>query len=175
MVWFPFLHYTSLCISCDKNLEEFLMLCFVLWASCCSFLSIKIYVYTWVDLLFVNKDHKQTMMESCIVGTKSLFNQVLLPWWPHAWFPKTRKEHTGKFKQCWFGPYMIQYCLPNNITFLVTVNKFDPNPILININKLKPHWFQDKSASRRLESIVERGRDRTNIEIRFNITTLENA
>jgi hypothetical protein len=25
-----FLHYTSLCISCDKNLEEFLMLCFVL-------------------------------------------------------------------------------------------------------------------------------------------------
>jgi hypothetical protein len=25
-----FLHYTSLCISCDKNLGEFLMLCFVL-------------------------------------------------------------------------------------------------------------------------------------------------
>jgi len=25
-----FLHYTSLCILCDKNLEEFLMLCFVL-------------------------------------------------------------------------------------------------------------------------------------------------
>ncbi len=30
------------------------MLCFVLWALCCSFLSIKIYVCTWVDLLFVN-------------------------------------------------------------------------------------------------------------------------
>jgi len=30
------------------------MLCFVLWTSCCSFLSIKIYVCTWVDLLFVN-------------------------------------------------------------------------------------------------------------------------
>jgi hypothetical protein len=54
MVWLPFLHYTSLCISCDKNLGEFLMLCFVLWALCCSFLSIKIYVCTWVDLLFVN-------------------------------------------------------------------------------------------------------------------------
>ncbi len=54
MVWLFFLHYTSLCISCDKNLEEFLMLCFVLWTSCCSFLSIKIYVCTWVDILFVN-------------------------------------------------------------------------------------------------------------------------
>jgi hypothetical protein len=53
MVWFSFLHCTNLCISCDKNLEEFLMLCFMLWASCCSFLSIKIYVYSWVDLLFV--------------------------------------------------------------------------------------------------------------------------
>jgi hypothetical protein len=49
-----FLHYTSLCISCDKNLVEFLMLCFVLWASCFSFLSIKFYVCTWIDLLFVN-------------------------------------------------------------------------------------------------------------------------
>ncbi len=55
MVCFSFLHYTSLCISCDKNLGEFLILCFVLWALCCTFLSIKIYVCTWVDLLFVNK------------------------------------------------------------------------------------------------------------------------
>jgi len=53
MVCFYFLHYTSLCISCDKNLEELLMLCFVLWASCYSFLSIKFYVCTWIDLLFV--------------------------------------------------------------------------------------------------------------------------
>ncbi len=30
MVWLCFLHYISLCISCDKNLEEFLMLCSVL-------------------------------------------------------------------------------------------------------------------------------------------------
>jgi hypothetical protein len=52
--FFYFFHCTSLCISCDKNLEEFLMLCFVLWASCYSFLSIKFYVCTWVDVLFVN-------------------------------------------------------------------------------------------------------------------------
>jgi hypothetical protein len=43
-----------LCISCDKNLGEFLMLCFVLWTLCYSFLSINIYVCTWVDLLFFN-------------------------------------------------------------------------------------------------------------------------
>jgi hypothetical protein len=50
-----------LCISCDKNLGEFLMLCFVLWALCCSFLSIKIYVCTWVDFLFVNSVHSLTL------------------------------------------------------------------------------------------------------------------
>jgi hypothetical protein len=32
------------------------MLCFVLWVLCCNFLSIKIYVCTWVDLLFVNNN-----------------------------------------------------------------------------------------------------------------------
>jgi hypothetical protein len=43
----------------------------------------------------------------------------------------------GKFKHRWFGPYWIQYYLPNNTALLVTVEKFDPNPILVNINKLK--------------------------------------
>jgi hypothetical protein len=59
----------------------------------------------------------------------------------------------------WFGPYRIQYCLYNIITFLMIVDKFDPNPILVNINKLKPYRFQDTTPSRGLESIVERGRD----------------
>jgi hypothetical protein len=31
--------------------------------------------------------------------------------------------------------------LPNNIVLLVTIDKFDPNPILVNINKLKPYIF----------------------------------
>jgi hypothetical protein len=38
-------------------------LCFVLWALCCSFLSIKIYVCTWVDLLFVNTMLSQPHLE----------------------------------------------------------------------------------------------------------------
>jgi hypothetical protein len=36
---------------------------------------------------------------------------------------------------------MIQYCLPNNTSLLVVVDKFDPNPILVNINKLKAYHF----------------------------------
>jgi len=55
------------------------------------------------------------------------------------------------------------------------IHKFDPNPILVNINKLKPYQFQNTTTSKWLESIVERGRVITNIEIGFNTTTLENA
>ncbi len=36
-----------------------------------------------------------------------------------------------------FGPYQIQYCLPNNTILLIIIDKFDPNPMLVNINKLK--------------------------------------
>jgi hypothetical protein len=56
---------------------------------------------------------------------------------------------------------------------LVIVDKFDPNPILVNINKLKPYRFQDIATSRGLESTIERGRDTTNTKIGFNVATLE--
>jgi hypothetical protein len=36
--------------------------------------------------------------------------------------------------------------LPNNIILFVIIDKFDPNPILVNINKLKPYMFiEDKT------------------------------
>ncbi len=57
----------------------------------------------------------------------------------------------------------------------MTIDKFDPNPISVNINKLKPYWFQDITAFRGLESIVEKGRDIANAETGFNIATLENV
>ncbi len=50
----------------------------------------------------------------------------------------------GKFKKRWFGPFKVQYCLPNNIVF-VFVNNFELNPILVNINKLKPYSYVDKT------------------------------
>jgi hypothetical protein len=36
--------------------------------------------------------------------------------------------------------------LPNNIVLFVTIDKFDPNPVLVNINELKPYRFiEDKT------------------------------
>jgi hypothetical protein len=51
------------------------------------------------------------------------------------------KAHTPKFQRRWVGLYKIQYCLLSNATLLVTIDKFDPNLVLININKLKPYRF----------------------------------
>jgi hypothetical protein len=31
--------------------------------------------------------------------------------------------------------------LPNNIVLFATIDKFDPNPMRVNINKLKPHML----------------------------------
>ncbi len=36
-------------------------------------------------------------------------------------------------------PYMIQYVLLNNIVLLVTIEKFENNHVLVNVNKLKPY------------------------------------
>jgi hypothetical protein len=59
------------------------------------------------------------------------------------WFPKGNKSHLGKFTRKWFGPYKIQYVLPNNIVLLVTIEKFDANPVLVNVNKLKPYKYME--------------------------------
>ncbi len=60
------------------------------------------------------------------------------------WFPKEKKTHLGILKKRWFGPFRVQYCLPNNIVLLVFVNNFEPNLILVNVNKLKPYnmWIK---------------------------------
>jgi hypothetical protein len=65
-----------------------------------------------------------------------------IPIWRFClWFPRAIKAHNPKFQRQWFGPYKFQYCLPNNTMLLVIIDKFDPNPILVNINKLKPYRF----------------------------------
>jgi hypothetical protein len=46
----------------------------------------------------------------------------------------------------------------NNIALLVTVEKFDPNFILVNINKLKLYKTSDV-ASQRLEATIEWGKE----------------
>jgi hypothetical protein len=73
-------------------------------------------------------------------------------------FPKGRKEYTGKFKKPWFGLYKIQYCLLNDIVLFVNIDKFEPNPILVNINKFKLCRYLGK-ALRGLEATMEGGRE----------------
>ncbi len=60
-------------------------------------------------------------------------------------FPKEKKTHMGKFKKRWFGPLKVEYCLPNNIILFVSVNNFEPNPILVNVNKLNPYTYVDQT------------------------------
>ncbi len=72
------------------------------------------------------------------------------------WFPKGRKKHIRIFFKGWFGPYKIQYFLPNNTILFVNIDKFEPNPILVNINKFKPYKYLGK-APRGLEATVEGG------------------
>ena len=55
------------------------------------------------------------------------------------WFPKGANIHAGKLRNKWFGPYRVQYLLPNNTVLQVTVDKFDPDPVIVNINKLKTY------------------------------------
>lgn len=45
---------------------------------------------------------------------------------------------------------MIQYCLPNNIILLVTIDKFNPSLLLVDINKLKLYWFVEDSTLQRI-------------------------
>jgi hypothetical protein len=53
------------------------------------------------------------------------------------WFPKGSKSHVGKFIRKWFGPYRMHYVLHNNTMLLITFINFEPNPMLVNIKKLK--------------------------------------
>ncbi len=59
------------------------------------------------------------------------------------WFPKGNQSHLGKFTRKWFGPYIVQYVLPNNIVFLATIEKFENNHLLVNVNKFKPYIYME--------------------------------
>jgi hypothetical protein len=59
------------------------------------------------------------------------------------WFPKGNKSHLRKFTRKWFEPYKIQYVLLNKIVLLVTIEKFQTNPKLVNMNKLKPYKYME--------------------------------
>ncbi len=49
------------------------------------------------------------------------------------WF--SQKENIfAQIQKRWFGPFMVQYYLPNNIVLLISINNFEPNLILVIVN-----------------------------------------
>jgi hypothetical protein len=60
-------------------------------------------------------------------------------------FPKGEKTYLGKFKKRWFGPFKVQYCLFNNNVIIIFVNNFEPDLVLVNVNKLKPYTYVDQT------------------------------
>jgi hypothetical protein len=65
------------------------------------------------------------------------------------WFPKGNKSHLGKYTMKWFAPYRVQYVLPNNIVLLVTIEKFETNLVLVNMNKLKPYKYMESKVQKK--------------------------
>ncbi len=63
-------------------------------------------------------------------------------------FPKGNKSHLGKFIRKWFGPYKVQYVLPNNTMLLVTIEKFEANFGLVNVNKFKPYKYMKSKVQK---------------------------
>ncbi len=57
--------------------------------------------------------------------------------------PKGNKSHLKRFTRKWFGSYKVQYVLLNNTMLLVTIEKFETNPMLVNVNKFKPYEYME--------------------------------
>ncbi len=84
---------------------------------------------------------EQSIMESTKESKKIIqFGDYVM------WFRKGNKSHIGKFTLKQFGLYKIQYVLPNNIVLLVTIEKFEANLVLVNVNKLKPYKYMESEV-----------------------------
>jgi hypothetical protein len=49
--------------------------------------------------------------------------------------------------------YKVEYVLPNNIVLLVTIEKFEINFVLVNVNKLKPHKYMESKVHKKEQQI----------------------
>jgi hypothetical protein len=70
------------------------------------------------------------------------------------WFPKGNKSHLGKFTRKWFRPYRVQYVLLNNIVLLVTIEKFETNLVLVNVNKFKPYKYMEFEVQKKEQHML---------------------
>lgn len=109
-----------------------------------------------------------TMGSTTPQNQNSLYGDIIF------WFPQGKKRYIKKFKKWWFGSYKIQYCLPNNIILLVNIDKFEPNPILVNINKLKIYQCLDQ-VPKGLEAMIEKGGEhKEDLQEDFQDPSIEN-
>jgi hypothetical protein len=70
------------------------------------------------------------------------------------WLPKGNKSHLGQFIKKWFESYIVQYVLPNNIMLLVTIEKFENNPMLVNVNKFKPYKYMEFEVQKQEQQML---------------------
>jgi hypothetical protein len=70
------------------------------------------------------------------------------------WFPKGNESHLGKFIKKWFGPCIVHYVLLNNTVLLVTIEKFETNPMLVNVNKIKPYKYMELEVQKKKKQQV---------------------
>ncbi len=59
------------------------------------------------------------------------------------WSLKGNKSHLRRFIKKWFRPYIAQYVLPNNTMLLVTIEKFETNLMLVNVNEFKLYKYME--------------------------------
>jgi len=70
------------------------------------------------------------------------------------WLPKGNKSHLGQFIKKWFESYIIQYVLPNNVMLLLTIEKFENNPMLVNANKFKPYKYMEFEVQKQEQQML---------------------
>ncbi|KAL2644441.1 hypothetical protein R1flu_012028 [Riccia fluitans] len=85
-----------------------------------------------------------------------------------AYYPRARSG--GKFRNRWFGPYVVFRVMPNNVVALETLDG-EPLGQPVNVNRLKPYKSADLPGVVKRELLFEKGRyllavagDRSSIE-----------
>jgi hypothetical protein len=71
-------------------------------------------------------------------------------------FPRLEELTLGSSRSIGLVLTRFNIACPITIALLVNVDKFDTNPLLVNVNKLKPYWHL-KLTLNRLESQIEGG------------------
>ncbi len=84
------------------------------------------------------------------------------------WFPKVNKSHLGIGN----GLDLIEDNMCCQITFvlLVTIEKFETNPVLVNVNKLKPHKNMESKVPKKMNKCQYIG---NRMQVQFKKTNSE--